>query len=230
MTPPPVRARDVINSKGDPTIELLISDVDGHGRAIEAVAEKVDEGDIPVELEVFMSALRDRLEEKYPSLKQPPSCILKAICAVVTGKVVELKTKLDESTTVEDILQIGLFSLQPVDGGYVLHCPYILLWLFAKNSTIAELQQLDFCTYEEQGGRLERNQRQHWQHFVNLFHVVKSYIFEEGEHSISEFHRGAIFHKEDTDLKVHRRCLKLLYASNQFSTKSGNTFTHFVLL
>jgi len=182
------------------------------------------------DLQVFMASLRALLENKYPALKQPPLYILKAVLVVMTGMVVQLQTKLYGDYTVEDIIQVGLFSLFQANSGFVLCCPYILLWLFAKHSGIQELQDMDFCTYEEQAGYVGRNQWQHWQHFINLFHVVKSHIFEPGEYSVSAFHHGAILSPKVADLKVYRQPLRLIIASNQLASKSeGYSHTSTVL-
>lgn len=57
--------------------------------------------------------------------------------------------------------------------------------------------------------------------FVNLFHVVKSNIFEPGEYSVSEFHHGAMLSPDAVDLRVLRQPLSLKTSKRQLQSKSG---------
>jgi hypothetical protein len=220
LLPPPVHARAIIsNPHGDETIELLMDDVDHHGRAIEALAEKLEEVGAPKAcgLNDFMAGLRDRLERKYPNVATAtPSHILKAIALVFTGAEANPHTSLTDNVTVDDIMQVGLFSLH--NGR--LHCPYILLWLFARRSGIPELEQINFCTYDEQLGGLGSNTWQHWQRFVHLFHVVKSRICS-GELTGADKYRGATISKDLQALKLYCQPLKLVVSSEQLASKSG---------
>ncbi len=70
------------------------------------------------------------------------------------GALVKLDTLLAGNFTIEHIIQMELFTF----NNSKLHCSYILLQLFAKNSGIMELEEIDFTIYEEQEEVLERNQ------------------------------------------------------------------------
>ena len=217
------------NLSGDETIELLKADVDCHGRAIEALAEKLEEVGPPKTcgLNDFMAGLRERLERKYPSFATvPPPHILKAVALVFTGAVVDLDTPITDNVTVEGIIQSGLFSR---DNGR-LHCPYVLLWLFAKRSGIPELEQMNFCTYDEQLGYIGSNMWQHWQRFVHLFHVVRSRVLGSSLVSGADKYRGAKISEDLKQLQLYTQPLKLVMASEQLASKSGSLNTLLLII
>ena len=219
----------MVDSQGDETIELVKSDVNDHGRAIEALAEELAGMErMPNRYTVseFMSQVRSRLITKYPTLQETqPSHIRAALLRVFTGTPTKLTTVLVGSFTVEDIIQVGLFSLVGPKRHQQLHCPYILLWLLTKQLGIPELEQIDFCTYGEQLGEVGKNQWQHWQLFVHRFHVIKSHILPPGPLLASEMHHSAT---QSTDLATLWLTIEprvLVEASQQLPTKSGTHLT-----
>eukprot|EP00026_Physarum_polycephalum_P003633 Phypoly_transcript_03646.p1 GENE.Phypoly_transcript_03646~~Phypoly_transcript_03646.p1 ORF type:complete len:709 (+),score=64.53 Phypoly_transcript_03646:245-2371(+) len=228
LTPTLVQATDkMVDSRGDETIELVKSDVNGHGRAIEVLVEELkgmERTPNRYTVSEFMAQVRSSLNTRYPALQyiQAPH-IRAALLHVFTGVPVTLTTALVGSYTVEDVIQVGLFSLVPrPNGQQQLHCPYILLWLLAKQSGIPELEQIDFCTYGEQLGEAGKNQWQHWQLFVHRFHVIRSHILPPGPLLASEMHRGATQSTDLATLWLTSRPCKLVEASQQLPTKSGS--------
>jgi len=162
------------------------------------------------------------LERKYPSvLTESVNYIRKAILWVFTGKHVALETELDEQAhyTVDNLLQVGLFSIH----NERLHCPYILLWLFARRAgaDIPELLDIDFCTYGEQQGHLGVDQWQHFQRFVLLFQAIKSRVYCGEVHTAKELYCGAIQSPDLASLSIDCVARRLVIASQQLESRSG---------
>lgn len=230
-----VEAAKVINNpSGDPIIALLIEDVNMHGRAVEALDEQLSEITAgkpeTIELNYFMSRLRDKLESAYPEICVETSSLIRAgvihvlSAAPVTRETVLVKKKEgdEEGLTVEDLLQLGLFTLQQFDAQCLLLCPYILLWIFAKHANIAALKEMDFDVYEEHVSKLGRNTWQHYEKFLANYRAVRSHVFNGQLVPVSTIHRGATLGAACSSLKVCSKALCVVLASEQYASRSGN--------
>jgi len=198
----------IIENRNDDTIRLLIEDMGGHGRALEVLKDCLDKVQLSgTSLGDFMGHFKSKLQTTYPSLKNAPPYWFTATLLIIAHKRLKLKdiiyTSSTETVTVEELLQVGLFTLE----NDRLNCAYIFIWILSINSNIEPLKNLNFNSYDEQAGKLGKGEWQHFEEFLADYRVIKSCAFE-GLVRLSEFHQGAVFGGDNANVEIKSTPLK----------------------
>ncbi|RGB30967.1 hypothetical protein C1646_276735 [Rhizophagus diaphanus] len=229
---PPKRGGSLI-FKDTPLLNMLINDMGGNGRALEALATALK--DVDIENDSFVSIA----EKVYYQLKDHYNEWISHIHYLAPVlRVILTHTTLVESVPIpgtnilpEDLSRLGLIKFEKQDelcSEGTLTCPYIWLWLMANVSkSDSILRHWNFKYYNE----IQANDGnptippgcqfwQHFEHFIASFRVLKSKVFEtDKEIKLQDIHAGA---KHNFGTATIRNIpLSLAKATRQQSTKSS---------
>ncbi|RGB31505.1 hypothetical protein C1646_763981 [Rhizophagus diaphanus] len=235
----PIRSLDPPKREGclifkyTPLLNMLINDMGGNGRALEALATALK--DVDIENDSFVSIA----EKVYYQLKDHYNEWISHIHYLAPVlRVILTRTTLAESIPIpgtnilpEDLSRLGLIKFEKQDESSsegTLTCPYIWLWLMenvSKSDSI--LRHWNFKYYNE----IQANDGdptippgcqfwQHFEHFIASFRVLKSKVFEtDKEIKLQDIHAGA---KHNFGTATIRNIpLSLAKATRQQSTKSS---------
>ena len=220
LTPPPLDGRAIIQSK-DPLVQQLIDDMGGHGRALEALEQELQEVDITkCSASSFMNNIRASLERKYPPLQENAPRLVPALIAVLIRYPLGKEDQIPNSDmTVDSIVQLGLFRHE----NRVLTCPFVFVWLLATWSQHPTLAHFKLEAYDERQQKADPGLPvglqcwQHWEEMTGQFRMLKSSLLKGKTIPISELHAGALLGKEAQELKVKVTELEeLLRATGQY--------------
>jgi hypothetical protein len=202
LTPPPLRGEDVVIFKEDPVIRVLIDDMGGHGRALEALSEALN--DIGAErfpdygFSRLANDARASLQQKCPDWKDHANTYTKLPVAVLTRHRLEREDTLPGTLwKVDDVTSLGLFRYN--DFTRVLECPHIWLWIMAGWTSDEPLKDFRFDTYDEQQRHCDPSAplgMQCWQHWKEpnvMFRCLKTELLEGEDVSLVQLHAGARF-------------------------------------
>ena len=218
----------------DPLISLLVSDMGGHGRALEALWFTLSKWNFKIQdcsLNDLMTSLRANLEHKYKiwvdsSHIKPIIPLMKAV--LTQQQFTNLAVKLPGSIgTIDDHVKLGLFRWNK--NTKTIDCPYILLWLLAAHCGDEDLQNLMLGDYKSEQHKIMPQKCgmgmqgwMHWEEFVARFRCIKSHVFNGDTVKWSDLHAGAQFGPGSEQLvKVEK--LKLVYANRQYVTNTNNS-------
>ncbi|KAL1919137.1 uncharacterized protein VTP21DRAFT_2519 [Calcarisporiella thermophila] len=235
LSPPIIRRGNTrINAfrEDDYVLSILVSDCAGHGRALEALYEALNN----VNLEE--DNIEDLMHELFYIIKSRYSQAIKISArdanAVVRAILSHRRLKVDEivpgtNKTPDQLAQPGLIRFELYDDsskGY-LNAPYIWIWVLARIIPPEDdliLRDWKFCDYGELRSKIDPRSppgAQFWQHFeyfVASFRCLKSRAFDEGElRDISEIHKGA---RLNGDIKIINHHLSLECATQWEDTKA----------
>lgn len=215
----------------DPLISLLVDDMGGHGRALEALWICLSQFKASnISLEALMGRLRTELTRRYatwtdPTFLLPLVPLLKAV--LTRQKFQNLSVVLPGSNyTVDDHVKLGLFRWNMQNQ--TLECPYILVWLLSAHCGDKDLENVLLGDYKSEQHNMNPQQCgtgmqgwMHWEEFVARFRCLKSHVFEGSTVQWSELHAGAQFGPGAEELvKVEK--LQLVCATQQYSTDTGD--------
>ncbi|RHZ89391.1 hypothetical protein Glove_15g40 [Diversispora epigaea] len=181
----------------NPIMKMLINDMGGHGRALEALEESISGKDLDnINFIDLINDVRSNLNNKYQGWLSKTTYLKPVLRIILSHARVDknqnIATFEGKEITVNDITQFGLvrFESRRTDEvvGY-LTCPYIWLWIMARASLDDKLlRNWDFNYYNE-----VRNKAgdpsippgcQYWQnfeYFVAQFRSLKSNIYGDNE-------------------------------------------------
>jgi hypothetical protein len=227
---PSLNGRDIfMEHVQDPVISLLVDDMGGHGRALEALWETLSVHNFNIQncsLDALMSRLRAKLALKYPAWLDQTSLVslVPLLKAVLTRqRFANLGTMLPGCNgTIDDYVKLGLFrwnmNLKTID------CPYILLWLLATHCEDVDLQNLMLGDYRSEQHKMDPEKCgrgmqswMHWEEFVARFRCIKSHVLDGQTVKWSDLHAGAQFGPQAEQL-VQVEKLSLVHANKQYST------------
>ncbi|CAG8438877.1 10974_t:CDS:2 [Acaulospora colombiana] len=239
LKPPKINNSPVFAN--DPVTKMLIDDMGGHGRALEALGEVLNDRDLS---EVnYIDLINDVLSaliknysgwlNKTEYLKPMLRIILSHTIVRKDDTIMGLK---GNEIKIDDLIQFGLIRVEnsypDLVGGH-LSCPYIWLWIMAHanncNSNDPLLRNWDFAYYKELFNRSGESSIppgcQYWQHFeyfVAQFRSLKSYVYEEGQQvDLCTIHNGAK-HNFIKNSLIYNQNLILTHSVRRVSTKSGD--------
>jgi hypothetical protein len=217
----------------DPLISLLVEDMGGHGRALEALWLVLSESNFSFQdcrLDTLMTRLYGRLTDKYPAWVDRSNLVplIPLLKAVLTRQTFnDLKTVLPGCNgTIDDHVKLGLFRWNMCQR--TIECPYILLWLLATNCEDTNLQNLLLGDYTSEQHNIDplkcgrgMQSWMHWEEFVARFQCIKSHVLNGETVKWSDLHAGAQFGLEVEQLVKVKR-LSLVLASQQYATNTND--------
>lgn len=229
---PPKREGNLV-FKDTPLLNMLIDDLGGNGRALEALASALKGVDI--ENDSFVSIAEKvyyQLEDRYNEWINKTHYLEPVLRVILTHTTLVASAPIPGTNVLpEDLSRLGLIKFEKQNefcNEGTLTCPYIWLWLMANGSrSDSILRRWNFKYYNE----LQTNDGdptippgcQFWQHFENFiasFRVLKSNVFEtDKEIKLQDIHAGA---KHNFGTATIRNVpLSLEKATRQQSTKSS---------
>ncbi|CAH1765752.1 8667_t:CDS:2 [Entrophospora sp. SA101] len=175
---------------------MLVSDMGGHGRALEALDEALNDKDLEkVSFLTIMEGVYAKLSDFYNEWISQTS-YLKPILRIILTQVIVEANKVIPGTNLKPE------DFSKLDWGR-LTCPYIWLWLLSNASEDPTLQSWNFKYYQEV------------QHNEDLS------VFDPNQHvDLKELHSGA-WHNFG-DIKIINKALILEKATVWTSTKSSS--------
>ena len=92
---PPVIDGHIIIESDDPLVRIFIDDMGGHGRALEALQETMNEIDISTyPASRFMNCVKSKMESKYPDLIKKATDLVPILATVLTRQRLKLEDKI----------------------------------------------------------------------------------------------------------------------------------------
>lgn len=230
LTPPNIDGLKVLsNYANDPFVCILIEDMGGHGRCLEALSTQLKKTDLnSVTACTLMSQVKDDIASKYPTLKEMASRIVPALIAVLTRQPLEKTDKIPNSEiSVEELISLGIFRWIP-DGESVqgfLVCPFVILWLLASWSRHPALIHYNLDAYRELQHQFAAQLPlglqcwQHWEETTAYFRILKSSLLAGQTVPLSVLHSGALLSDEAAELQIKVKELReKVLASKRYNT------------
>jgi hypothetical protein len=217
----------------DPLISLLVDDMGGHGRALEALWITLSRYEFNIQncsMDDLMISLRGELSSRYPTWVDPTFLLplIPLLKAVLTRQRFQnLSVVLPGCNgTVDDHVKLGLFRWNV--HNQTIECPYILLWLLAAHCGDTDLQNLMLGDYKSEQHNINPQKCgkgmqcwMHWEDFVARFRCLKSHVLEGNTTKWSDLHAGAQFGPGAEQLVKVKR-LSLVCASHQYATNTND--------
>jgi hypothetical protein len=232
----------------DPGTRLLVKDVGGHARAIEAIADELDQyqngfqPNITELANTVLLKLKDRYGEVVDIMTDD---VLPIVRCILSRQRIRLRGFIPGSSTLrwEHIIAPGLLWFEKAPGyeysygaeGYLV-APYIWLWLFARVLPTEDerlyqfLTEWEFNDYQrllhlETGkGPTGNTTWQDFETFCCYFRVLRSLWFkDEQEVEFKRLHQGCKKLRDDKNTIVVNRHLNYAEAIHQYSTKAIST-------
>ncbi|CAG8485785.1 16152_t:CDS:2 [Funneliformis mosseae] len=236
LQPPKINNIPVFNDS--PIMDMLIDDMGGHGRALEALGEAFEDKDLSkINFIDLINNVRLNLTYNYSGWLAKTAYlrpILRIILAHISVNKNQTILGLDgEKIKIDDVIQFGLVRFESFDPDRVvgyLSCPYIWLWIMAhayhENINDPLLRNWDFAYYNEvlneAGDPNIPPGCQYWQHFEYLvaqFRSLKSNIYDYDQRvDLSVIHNGATHNF--SQVSISNRQLTLSKSVERVSTKS----------
>ena len=237
---------EVLND--DPGTRLLLNDVGGHARAIEAIADELARyrnGSQP-NISELANAILIKLKDRYNEvISMMGDNLLPVVQRILSRQPVRLQGFIPESDLRwEHITAPGLLWFEKIEGasgyefnydtsGYLV-APYIWLWLLARllppentDHLCQFLREWEFNDYQQllylQTGRGHAGKAT-WQNFETFccyFRILRSLGFGDGQEvEFKRLHSGCNKLRDDKNTIVVNRHLNYAEAAHQYSTKA----------
>ncbi|CAG8663658.1 10780_t:CDS:2 [Funneliformis caledonium] len=230
LNPPQKKGKPVF--KDAPLLNMLISDMGGNGRALEALESALI--DVDIENDSFVSIAEKvcyKLEDRYNEWINKTHYLIPVLRVILTHTTLIASVPIPGTNILpEELSKLGLIKFEKQNefsGEGTLTCPYIWLWLMANASkSDSILRNWNFKYYKE----LQTDGDptippgcqfwQHFEHFIASFRVLKSNVFEiDKEIKLQDIHAGAKHNFGTATIK--NIPLSLAKATRQQSTKSS---------
>ncbi|CAG8698485.1 18761_t:CDS:2, partial [Acaulospora morrowiae] len=232
LRPPRINSNPVFVD--NPVMKMLINDMGGHGRALEALVDSISGIYLDnINFIDLINGVRSNLGKKY-QIWLSNTDYLKPVLRIIlsrtqVNKKQNISTFEGKEVTVDDVTKFGLvrFVSQRADEvfGY-LTCPYIWLWIMARESRDKILRNWNFNYYNEVRNKAGNPSIppgcQYWQNFeyiVAQFRALKSNIYGDNEQvELGVIHNGAKHNFGDST--IYNRELRLEQSVKRVSTRS----------
>ncbi|EXX77845.1 hypothetical protein RirG_020140 [Rhizophagus irregularis DAOM 197198w] len=189
--------------KNTPLLNMLVSDMGGNGRALEALQSAIKGVDF--ENSSFLSIAEQvyyKLKDHYCEWINYTRYLTPVLRAIMTHTKLVLSAPIPGTDILpEELSKLGLVKLEKQDDlsdKGTLTCPYIWLWLMANASGDSILRNWNFKYYSEIQNKEDPTIPpgcqfwQHFEHFIASFRVLKSNVFEiNQEIELQDIHAGA---------------------------------------
>jgi hypothetical protein len=228
LSPPQRQGKPVFANSN--LVNMLINDMGGHGRALEALDEALRDKDVDnINFLTIAEGIRAKLSDLYGEWISQTS-YLKPVLRVILTQARVRANEIVPGTDLkpEDFSKLGLIRFDNAKGlrdWGCLTCSYIWLWLLAHASDDPMLWGWNFKYYQEaqsSEGPSVPPGCQFWQHFeefVGRIRVLKSQVFDQDQHVyLEDIHHGA--RHNFSGVKIINKALSLEKATAWTSTKS----------
>jgi hypothetical protein len=238
-----VDGSQVLNN--DPGTHLLVDDVGGHARAIEAIADELARNQIAELADSVIYALKNRYSEAISMMR---GNLLPVVQCILSRQPIRLQEFIPGSDLQwERIIAPGLLWFEQIEEasgsefdhdpwGYLV-APYIWLWLFARllpprntKRLCQFLREWDFNDYQQLlhlqtgQGATGKVVWQNFETFCCYFRILLSLAFEDGQEiEFKNLHSGCKKLRDDQNTIVVNRHLNYAEAIHQCGTKSIST-------
>ena len=247
LVPPAIDGSKIVDCENDPVLKLLVEDMGGHGRAMEALFESLSKVDTTnYSVSTLMQSVCHALRDKYPdwialNANNNFEAILKSL---LIGKCYESADSKIGEFTIDQYVSFGLFKF---DGSSKqLSCPFV--WISALTSSVRNPLLSSVLIAESLYQQLDHivNPELHpspvfwslWEYFLAHFWCLKTTVFK-GITKWHDLHSGARFGSTPppscaNEPEVNVTQLTFVMATEHCSTKSGevlaNLRTEFVTI
>ncbi|PKK69814.1 hypothetical protein RhiirC2_712365 [Rhizophagus irregularis] len=208
LAPPVINNQDVFEMN-NPIINLLVSDCDGHGRALEILADilrtidNINNCNVSNLMERIRNELISEYDKAFSFTSEESKQIIRMILTHQRLHKYQSIIKEDVNFTPDKICRTGMFRFHQfgtTDEGY-LTMPYIWLWVMANNFLEIDDPQIRYWHFNDYSEHVAKEDKTlasgycTWQNFEIFnanFRCMKSKIYEEGEIiSVLDIHSGA---------------------------------------
>jgi len=234
LQPPTINQRPVFQTDGNRLLQLLVDDMDGHGRPLEVLSQalaafKSFDPTIGVHFSKLMADVLFRLKQRYERWTDANLPVLHAVlCQTAFQDVLDVIP--GTNLTVDQVVSSGLFRVvttRTTVTKMYLRAPYIWVALMCGSWENPLLLSLQFDCLVDQGhlsGASSAVAPTSWasfEHFCASFRAFKAAIIPPPASAVkwSDFHSGAIF-GSGCDVGVVWKPLQFVQASAQFETSS----------
>lgn len=213
--------------RNHPLKDVLVEDMGGHGRALEALVSVLktnllDGADV-------MGSVVTKLLKSYPDLLKfgsesgSETCDVKSITevliAALTGQLIPTNDKLGNIDPQQ--LELARLDYEEGHGAYRLQVPYV--WLQIMLTKVVDqnnvLKPWGFMDYAQLAHSPSPDD---WEKFNADFRVLKSRTIQNGaQNTVEELHRGAIISSDLTGLQVINEHLHKYKAKARIATASS---------
>ncbi|PKC54715.1 hypothetical protein RhiirA1_505747 [Rhizophagus irregularis] len=217
--------------KNTPLLNMLVSDMGGNGRALEALQSAIEGVDFENSSFLLIAEqIYYKLKDHYSEWISYTRYLTPVLRAIMTHTKLVLSAHIPGTDILpEELSKLGLVKLEKQDDlsdKGTLTCLYIWLWLMANASGDSILCNWNFKYYSEIQNKKDPTIPpgcqfwQHFKHFIASFRVLKSNVFEiNQEIELQDIHAGA---KHNFGSATIRNVpLSLKKAIQQESTKSS---------
>nr|CAG8450256.1 4513_t:CDS:2 [Entrophospora candida] len=231
LNPPQRQGKPVFANK--PLLNMLVNDMGGHGRALEALEIAIKGKDLDnCNFAELMNEIRVRLVDRYSEWVCKSIYLKPVLQIILSQKTIHENFIIPETEIrIAELSQLGLVQFMNDEGETDqgrLSCPYIWIWIMANKSDDPILSNWNFQYYQECQSMDELTVPpgyQYWQHFEDFiarFCVLKSQLYGYGDNVLlEELHKGA--KHNFYNLTITNKPLLLEKAVNKVSTKSSDT-------
>ena len=176
---------DVFNFSGNKILELVQSDMGGHGRALEQLEKQLEKIQNPRSVENVVARVREELFKAYPSAI--PKEFLPVLKAALAGKWL----KLGETVGGQNPEKLQLVQLEYSSSGKLVRLLLPYIWIHLALVEEQQLQDWALLDYRDINDKPDPNGFD-WETFLVRFRALKSLVWNDGEIvSLSDLHAGA---------------------------------------
>eukprot|EP00644_Phytophthora_capsici_P006305 jgi/Phyca11/569447/estExt2_Genewise1.C_PHYCAscaffold_320358 len=222
LVPPALCGEKVLETR-TPTMKVLVGDMGGHGRALEAldsVLRKLNVGEEEIDPCYVVDMVNRKLQHEYPGLFdsrvfKPDTC-KELVSAILLQRRYYVSDVIGETNlTVDELRSFGLFRLTSKG---CLECAFIFLVELIRKMSKLEGELANFDDHITRSVTA-------WQpveYFVGFYRQVKSIAFRNTPLPLSKFHAGARFSNIGGVLITEPSPRELVQALHQHGTKSSS--------
>jgi len=215
MNPPALDPSCIFDDYNDDVVRLLVGDMGGHGRTLEAleqVLEKYYRSDKDIGFIRLMHKVYFQIQMVYPDIQGQLLPLDDVLKAVIARKRVS-RSALVGSLTVDQIISMGLFRYD--EESSVIVCPFILyLFVHWKGFPLVKMR-----SYAPVESHEESQPWELWEEFNCRFRVLKSQAYSGQTLAWNVLHSGAKFGNL-CSIEVTERELAYSIDTHRLSTKS----------
>jgi len=212
-----LQGKPVLNVIGDKLLRLLVKDMGGHGRALEALVEAVERygTENPA---VLMENVRVNLCTKYP--KAVPANFEPILKTALSGKWLAMEETIDGFDV--ERMQLVRLHWDEFRTSRRISVPYIWIYIGLTSKGVApKLQKwrlndyIDLQQGPDGGGNL-------FEDFCADFRALQSWVYDDGTCILlSDLHRGALLNPPDLNgIEIINKHLHVVKAAHRTATNA----------
>ena len=205
---------DVFNFSGNKILELVQSDMGGHGRALEQLEKQLERIQNPRSAENVVARVREELFNAYPSAI--PMEFLPVLKAALAGKWL----KRGETVGGQNPEKLQLVQLEYSSSGKLVRLLLPYIWIHLALVEEQQLQDWALLDYRDINDKPDPNGFD-WETFLVRFRALKSLVWNDGENvCLSDLHAGALINPTACGRCVKNRPLQIVTAKGWTATNA----------